>query len=113
MPAYHNQDITKKREKDKKDIMSSLQHSGSALLDKDLHPKLVTMWTEGALLQRMPKGEQPQPPLGPCPLCKGNHWRSKSLISRWKAGCHFLWIDGSWGLLFRFYFLTSMLKSLG
>jgi hypothetical protein len=34
-------------------------------------------------------------------------------ISRWKAGCHLLWIDGSWGLLWRLHFLTSMLRSLG
>jgi hypothetical protein len=118
MSVSYNWDITKKREKDKKDTMTSLQLLGSAPPDWGLHPKLATIvGMKGTSAENAQKGDSqedsPNPQLGPCPLCKGNHWRSKSPVSRWKGGCHLLWIVGSWGLLSRLHFLVLMLRSLG
>jgi hypothetical protein len=63
-------------EKKIRDIMTSLLLSERAYI-----LNLLLWWTGGAFLQRILKGEQPgrqpHPQPGPCPLCKGNHWRSK------------------------------------
>jgi hypothetical protein len=61
--------------------MTSLQLSGRAPPDWGLHPELATIVDRrGTSRKNAQKGDglgQPLPQPGPCPLCKGNHWRSK------------------------------------
>jgi hypothetical protein len=65
-------------EKKIRDTMASLLLSEWAPPDWSLHPKLATMVDRrGTSAENAQKGRQPHPQLGPCPLCKGNHWRSK------------------------------------
>jgi hypothetical protein len=87
-------------EKKIKDIMTSL------LLSERAHPtgacilSLLPLWTGGALLQRMLKGDNP----GDSPIPNRDSALSARVttgglsapVSRWKAKCHLLWIDGSW-----------------
>jgi hypothetical protein len=116
MSVYYNQDIIKRREKDKKhhDLIAALREDPTRL-----GPTSRTCYQcgqKGYYHRECPKVGQPKiwphTLLGPCPLCKGSHWRSKCPISRWKAGCYILWINGFQGLLSRLHFLTSILRSL-
>jgi hypothetical protein len=81
MSVYYNRDITKRREKDKK---TPWPHCSA---QRGPHPtgvyilSLLPLWTGGNFCRECTNGGQPgrQPCLSlrPCPLCKGNHWRSK------------------------------------
>jgi hypothetical protein len=65
-------------EKKIRDIMTSLLLSKKTPPDWGLHPELATM--VGTSAENAYGGQprrQPRPQLGPCPLCKGNHWRFK------------------------------------
>jgi hypothetical protein len=90
MSIYYNRDLTKKREKDKKhhDLITGLR-------------ECPTQWgstsqscchggQEGHFCRECLKGGQPGrhpwPPPGSCPLCKGNHWRSKCLHLQVESG---------------------------
>jgi hypothetical protein len=91
--VYYNRDITN-REKDKKhDLIAASTRLGPA------SRVCYRFGQEGHFHKECKKGgqpgRQPHPQLGPCPLCKGNHWRSKCPASRWKTRCHLLWIYGS------------------
>jgi hypothetical protein len=116
MSVYYNWDITLKKKKKTRNTMIHCRSQRGPNLTGACILSLLPLWTGGALPQRMHKRgttrETARPLPEPCPLCKGNHWRSKCPISRWKVWCHLLWIDGSWALLCRLH-LTSMLKSLG
>jgi hypothetical protein len=78
---YYNPDLNKKRKKDKKhhDLIAALrecptQHGPTS-------PTLLPLWRGGHFCRECPKERPPRrqswPPLGLCPLGKGNHWRSK------------------------------------
>jgi hypothetical protein len=62
--------------------MASLLLSERAPPDWGLDPEFATMVDRrGTSAEDAQKGgqhgRQPHPQPGPCPLCKGNHWRSK------------------------------------
>jgi hypothetical protein len=95
--------------------MTSSQLSETDPPDWGIYPELVDR--KGTSTENAQKGDSP----GDSP---GSHWdpalsakvTTRGLvvpISRWKVGCHLLWIDGFWGLLSRLHFLASMLRSLG
>jgi hypothetical protein len=80
--VYYKQDLTKKRNKDKKthqDLIAALRE-----FPTHQEPTPRTCYQsgqEGQLRRECQRWGQPRkhpwPPLGPCPICKGNHWRSK------------------------------------
>jgi hypothetical protein len=111
MSVYYNWDVTKKRKKDKKDTVTSSQLSGSAPPNWGLHPELATIVDRrGTSAENAKKGDRlgdsPSPHRDPALSAKVTTGGLSAPISRWKVGCHLLWIDGSWGLLSRLYFLT-------
>jgi hypothetical protein len=82
LSVYYNQDPTKKKKKDKKhhDLITA---SGSAPPNVALYPEFATIMNRrGTSTGNTQKGDSlgtvlvPTRTL-PCPLCKGNHWRSK------------------------------------
>jgi hypothetical protein len=69
-------------EKKIRDIMTSLLLSEKSPPDWGLNPELAIMVGEeghfcSECSERGQPGSQPCPQPGPCPLCKGNQWRSK------------------------------------
>jgi hypothetical protein len=76
-------------------------------------PSLLLLWTRGALVQRMPKRgfrRQPHPHQDRALSAKVTTGGLSAPVFRWKAGCHLLWIDGSWGLLFQAPLLNINVK---
>jgi hypothetical protein len=77
-----------------------------------LHPELATIVDRsGTSAENAQKGDSPEDSSVP-------HWNLalsvkvtsgglSAPISRWKVGCHLLWIDGSWDYLSRLHFLAS------
>jgi hypothetical protein len=85
--------------------------------DWGLHPKLATMVDRRGTSTENAQGGQPgrqlRPQLGPCPFCKGNHWRSKCPLSPdGSQGATSYGLMGP-GPLSTLHFLASMLRSLG
>jgi hypothetical protein len=113
MSVSYNWDLTKKRKKDKKTpTMTKSQLSGSAPPNGGLHPKLATIVDRrGNSTGNAQKGGQPGRQPWPPPTKVTTRGLSAP-VSRWKAGCHYLWFDGSQSLLSRLHFLTSMLMIL-
>jgi hypothetical protein len=116
MSVYYNWDVTKKKEKDKKHhyFIAALSECPTWLGPTLKLATIVDM--RGTSVENAQKGDSP----GESP---GSHWDLalsakvttgglSAPISRWKVGCHLLWIDGTQGLLSSLYFLTSMLGSL-
>jgi hypothetical protein len=117
MSVYYNQDVTKKKEKDKRhhDLITSLRECPTRY--GGLYSELATVVDRrGTATENVQKGDSLGDSTGP-------HWDSalsakvtigglSAPISRWKAGFHLPWIDGSWRLLSRCHFLTSRLRSL-
>jgi hypothetical protein len=87
-------------EKKIRDIMTSLLLSERTLPDWGLHPEPATTGTGGAFLQRMLKGDSPgdspAPNQDPALSARVTTGGLSAPVSRWKARCHLLWIDGSW-----------------
>jgi hypothetical protein len=117
MSVYYNWDLTNRRKKIR-DIMTSLLLSERAPPDWGLHPKLATIVDrKGTSAENAQKGDSP----GDSPATNWDPALSAKVttgglsapISRWKVGCHLLWIDGFWDLLSRLHFLASMLRSPG
>jgi hypothetical protein len=97
--------------------MTSLQLSGRVLLNWGLQPELAFIEDRrGTSTENVQKGDSlgddPTHLQDPALSAKVTTGGPSALISRWKAGCHLLWIDGSQGLLSRLHFLTSILRSL-
>jgi hypothetical protein len=98
--------------------MTSLLLSERAPPNWVLHPELATTVdrrgtsAEGAQKGRQPRRQlRPQP--GPCPPCKGNHWRSKCPPSPdERQGATSYGLMGP-GFLSTLHFLASMSRSLG
>jgi hypothetical protein len=88
--------------------MTSSQLSGSAPPNWGLYLELATIVDRrGTSTENAQKGDSPGDSPGP-------HWDLAlsakvttggliAPISRWKVGCHLLWIDGSWGFLSRLH----------
>jgi hypothetical protein len=79
MSVYYNWDITKERKRQHHDLIAALREGPTRLgptsqvcyhcgQERHFHRECK----KGGQLRR-----QPCPPPEPCPLCKGNHWRSK------------------------------------
>jgi hypothetical protein len=65
--------------------------------DCGLHFEFATMVDRrGISAEDAQNGGQPCPQPGPCPLCKGNHWRSKCPCLQMEGKMPLLRIDGSW-----------------
>jgi hypothetical protein len=64
--VYYNQDVTKKKEKDKRhhDLITALREV--LHLTGTYIPSLLPLWTGGALPQRMPKRGTAQETAAPC-----------------------------------------------
>jgi hypothetical protein len=66
----------------------------------------------GTSAENVQKGDSledsPSPHQDPALSVKVTSGGLSAPVFRWKAGCHLLWINGSWGL----HFLASMLRSL-
>jgi hypothetical protein len=115
MSIYYNQDLTKRREKDKRhhDLIAALREapiqlgptSTATIVDKR------STSTENAVKGNS-LGDSPAPNQHPALSARVSTGGLSAPISRWKVGCHLPWIMGP-GLLSRLHFLTSMLKSLG
>jgi hypothetical protein len=112
MSVYYNQDITKKREKNKKhhDLIETLRECPT------LQPKLATIVdrrgiSTGNAQKGDSLGDSPGPHQDLTPSTKVTTGGLSAPVSRWKMGCHLLWTDGSLGLLSRLHFLTLVLRS--
>jgi hypothetical protein len=117
MSVYYNQNLTKKRDKDKKHqdliaVLGSSPPNGAPLpghaINVDRKDTSIESVKEGGIL-----GDSPSPlPWDHVPYVRATIGGLTIPISGWKAGCHLAWIDGSWGLLSRLSFLISKLRSL-
>jgi hypothetical protein len=97
--------------------MTSSQLSESAPADWDLHLEFATVLdrrgtSAGNAQRENSLGDSPTPLRDPALSAKVTTGGPSAPISRWKAGCHLLCIDGFQDLLFRLHFLISMLRSL-
>jgi hypothetical protein len=110
MSVYYNQDITKKKEKDRR-------HHGLITALRECPTQACyhvdRMGTSAENAQKADSlGDRPASTgTLPSPSAKVTTGGLSALVSRWKVGCHLLRIDGFWGLLSRIH-LTSMLRSL-
>jgi hypothetical protein len=106
-----------KRKKKIKDTMTSSQLSGNAPPDWGLYPELATIMDRtGTSAENAQKkdslGDSPGPHWDPALSAKVTTGGLTAPVSRWKVGCHLLWIDGFRGPLCKLHFLASMLRSL-
>jgi hypothetical protein len=103
----------KMKKKKKRDVMTSFLPPP----DCSLYPELATMVDRRGISSENAQtggqhGRQPHPQLGPCPLCKGNHWRSKCPSSPYRRQATSYGLMGP-GTLSTLQFLALMLRSLG
>jgi hypothetical protein len=108
--VYYNQNLTKKRKKDKKTPWPNHSSQG-------VHPKFATIvdrrgTSTGNAQKGDSPGDSPSPHQDLAPSAKVTTGGLSAPVSKWKARSHLLWIDGFQGLLYRLHFLTSMLRSL-